>query len=287
MSGNPVTGPLAQSVLSSVVPSIQKQFIEGGGLASPEAAYATAQGAAAGLAPTEYSQWQQEMANQLAGASTLGSQTLQGAQQQAQAAGALGGLQLGNAGLQAQTGANLGNLINTGQGLSESALSNALSGLTSLGTLQSGAASTLGNQNIAGGQLSEQALNNLGGLYSNAMQQQVQGLGLFPQTEQAAYMPGQELYNTGAQTQAQQQQQLNADITRSNWYQSLPYQQLSQYIGSIAPLSGAGGTTTASQPFYTNPTANALSTGIGGLVGLNALGGQSGLFPGLISGLFK
>ena len=48
------SSPVAQSVLSQVVPGLESQFIKGGGLSSPGAAYATSQGATTALAPIEY-----------------------------------------------------------------------------------------------------------------------------------------------------------------------------------------------------------------------------------------
>jgi|SRR6185312_236293 len=64
-AGNPYTNAVSQSVLSSVVPQIQSQFIQGGGLSSPQAAYATTQGATSALAPSLFQNFQQEQQNQL------------------------------------------------------------------------------------------------------------------------------------------------------------------------------------------------------------------------------
>jgi len=80
-AGNPYTQGVANSVLSSVVPQIQSQFIQGGGLSSPQAAYATTQGATAALAPTLFQNFQQEQQNQLTGlaAQEQAANNLQGA----------------------------------------------------------------------------------------------------------------------------------------------------------------------------------------------------------------
>lgn len=80
-AGNPYTTGEAQNVMSSVVPSIESQFISGGDLASPEAAYATSAGATAALAPTLFQNFQTEQQNQLnaLGAQETAANALQGA----------------------------------------------------------------------------------------------------------------------------------------------------------------------------------------------------------------
>jgi hypothetical protein len=87
---NPFLDSVAQSTLASIVPSIQKQFIEGGGLSSPQAAYATSQGATAALAPVLSSAFQQEQQNQLGAAGQLAQNQLAGQGQQISAATGLG-----------------------------------------------------------------------------------------------------------------------------------------------------------------------------------------------------
>lgn len=89
-AGNPYSAGEAQSVLSSVVPSIESQFIAGGDLSSPEAAYATSSGATSALAPTMFQNFQQEQQNQLSAANTLGTNYLTGAGLSEGAAGTLG-----------------------------------------------------------------------------------------------------------------------------------------------------------------------------------------------------
>src|SRR6266700_687801 len=85
-AGNPYSSGLAQSVLASTVPSIQSQFINGGGLSGPNAAYATSQGATAALAPIAYNQFTQEQQLQQQAANQLGSQSLAGTGLQLQGA---------------------------------------------------------------------------------------------------------------------------------------------------------------------------------------------------------
>lgn len=79
-AGNPYLSGLSESVLSQVVPSIQKQFIDaGGGLGGSIAPYATAQGATAALAPLMFGQYQKEAENQLQAAGLQATGQLQGA----------------------------------------------------------------------------------------------------------------------------------------------------------------------------------------------------------------
>jgi len=382
MSGNPETGALAQSVLSSVLPSIQKQFIEGGGLSSPGAAYASSQGATAALAPTLYQQWQQEQANQLAGAQSLESARLQGRglQQQAaqaqgqqavssanartQAANAAGNLGIGKAGLMSQaaqaggqlglsagqleqqaaqglgnlglsatdqisrnTLGGLGLIGNLGLGQADQISRNTLGGLGLLGNLglgqagaQTQAGSTLGSQILQGqgltqnaaqaalqgaqgnadqelkaalglqqGQLGglglqQQALGSLGNIYGQGMQNMLQGLAVAPQTMQSTLLGPQAEYQAGQQQQGLQQQSINDAVQRWNYWQSLPYQQLNQYLGQVT--GNYGGTTSLNQPFYQNTGANIGAGILGGLGAANTIGGSSGIFPGAIASLF-
>lgn len=205
---------VTNSVLAQVVPRIQSQFINGGSLGSPQAAYATSQGATAALAPLVY---QQRLAD-------------------------------------IQTQAN--------------------------------AASQLGQQNIAGAGVQAGAANNLGGLYNMGTQQGLTALGLLPQTLSSQFLPGQQEYSAGQTQQGLTQAAINDAIQRFNYGQTLPYQQLNQYLGEISGNYGSTGTTVS--PFYQNQTANVLSGGLGGALAGSALLGPAGLAvasPGLAMAL--
>lgn len=104
-AAGPYQQGLANSVAASVVPSIESQFIKGGGLSSGGADYATAQGLTAGLAPTLYSN----------------AQAQEGLQQSAIAQ-------------QASDATNSGNLYNTGVGQEVQGLALAPSELSNLFT---------------------------------------------------------------------------------------------------------------------------------------------------------
>lgn len=215
---NPFINQVSQSILSQAIPAAQAGFINGGGLSSPEAAYATSQGATAALAPTLANIFQQEQTNQLGAAQNLGAQALQGGSLMASAAGTLGGLQ------------------NT-------------------------------------------AAANAAGEYQNDIAKQIQALSLVPQTTSNYFAPAQQQYSAGAQQQQLDQASINDAIQRFNYSQTLPYQQLNEYLGQIGGSYGSQGSTTS--PFFTNSTANALGGALGGAQLGSAVLGSNGL--GLLS----
>lgn len=89
----------------------------------------------------------------------------------------------------------------------------------------------------------------------------------------------------GQLMQGQSQQELNDLVNRYNYGQMLPWNTLSMFENLIP--TGQGGTTSLAQPYFTNPTANALA-GITGAVGVgNALFGSQGMFPNAMNSLFS
>jgi hypothetical protein len=95
--------------------------------------------------------------------------------------------------------------------------------------------------------------------------------------EQSLYSPAQQEYGAGSQLQNFAQNTLNADVNKYNYYQTLPYQQLAQYLASVSGNYGGTSTGSTSQPYYVNQGANALSGALGGgLLGSQLLG-PSGL----------
>jgi hypothetical protein len=87
---------------------------------------------------------------------------------------------------------------------------------------------------------------------------------------------------TGQFQQGLNQQQLNDQINRYNYYQTLPYQQLNQYLSSVGGNYGGTTTGSTSSPYYINQGANALSgaLGVGSLANMAIPGGLSSLFGG-------
>jgi hypothetical protein len=288
---DPFLSSVAQSTLANVLPSIQSQFIQGGDLSSPQAAYASSQGASAALAPVLSNALLQEQTNQLNAGQALGNLGISGANAlqglSLNPATLYGNLALNNANLQAGVGQNLGSQILQGQGQQQSGLSSALTAALGLGNLQSGAASNLGNLALGGGQLQTSQLNNLGGLYNQGTTQQIAGLQTLPQTLQAMFAPAQQEFGAGQQLQNFAQGTLGADVNKFNYYQNLPYQQLQSYLNSIGGNYGQAQTQNTASPYYVNQGANLLSgaLGIGALGNMAIPGGLSSLFGGTAAGL--
>lgn len=83
---------------------------------------------------------------------------------------------------------------------------------------------------------------------------------------------GQEM-NVGGMVQNQAQNLINADTAKYNYYQQLPYQQLQRYeqfLGGVQPGSQQ------SNPYFNNPTANALNTALGLQQLYNGMGSKGG-----------
>ena len=246
-------GAIDQSIASSVVPSIESQFIAGGDLTSPEAARATSSGVASALAP--YALQQEEIQSNAAG-------TGLGAENTAAATGS-GNLIQGGA-IQGQIAGELGNL-----------------GLGSLG-LSEGAASTLGNEGLTAGStgagIQEGALGTLGSNYNQGIEQMLQGTAFAPTVQSMPYTDLSNLFGAGASTQANTQNDLNAQIANWNYNQTLPYQMLNQFIGETT--GNFGGTVT--EPYFSNSSS---SNGIGGaLSGASAGAGIGSALFGAGSG---
>lgn len=149
---------------------------------------------------------------------------------------------------------NAGSLINSGYATGGNLISNAgqlygnVAGLTD--AAQQGALSGyLGAGNLYGGSLTQPgALYNYGGSLANS------GLlsygGLLQQAPSFAGYPAQ-VATSG----------VNAGF--------LPYQDYANVLGGAV-----GGSSTTTSPYFTNPTANLLGTGLGGLALMNGLGGS-------------
>jgi hypothetical protein len=103
--GNPYITGLTDSIKAQVVPSIQKQFIDGGGLSGSFAPYATAQGVAAALGPLMFQQYQSDTQNQMQAAGLMNQGQLGAAGALSSAYGGDIGRQLQGLALAPQTGA--------------------------------------------------------------------------------------------------------------------------------------------------------------------------------------
>lgn len=118
--------------------------------------------------------------------------------------------------------------------------------------------------------------------YSDQLGNMVKTAALSPET-QAATLQGQQVALGAGQAQQQQDQsQLGDTVNRYNYNQQLPFQMLNQYANSIN--GNYGGTSTLTQPYYSNSLGNALGTGLGALaLAPSAISGASAAYAALPS----
>ncbi|WP_333985486.1 hypothetical protein [Burkholderia orbicola] len=144
------------------------------------------------------------------------------------------------------------------------------------GQAQQDLATQLGNSmnNLYGGMYQQnlsgmlQGAQGLSNNYSTAAQQQLAGASMSPNVVNSINSAISNLYNMGGNQQALQQAQISA-----------PWQQLGNYSNLIQ--GQYGGTSSTSQPYYSNPLTGAL----GGAMGGAALGGMvAGASQGAIGG---
>jgi hypothetical protein len=107
--------------------------------------------------------------------------------------------------------------------------------------------------------------------YANERNNQTQASALAPANQSAQYQNVAALTDAGAQQQTQNQAQLNDQIARFNFQQQLPYNKLGIYNSMIN--GQYGGTSTTSQPFFSNSVGS----------GLGAASSAVGLYQQLFS----
>lgn len=126
-------------------------------------------------------------------------------------------------------------------------------------------------QNMASGQFAQKLTDTAGQLaYQNYAQErarQQMATAMAPEMAQADYGDIQRMLAAGQLGEGYQGQALQADINRFNYGQQLPQQQLNTYLNQVYGFP-AGKTTTTQTPYYTNPLATTLGTG---LLGVNLL----------------
>lgn len=118
--------------------------------------------------------------------------------------------------------------------------------------------------------------------YQNQQGNQLKAAYLAPQVQQMPYTDIAQLYNAGATQQGQNQADINSNIDRFNFGQQLPYNQLNQYANLIS--GNYGGTSTLTQPYYSNNSGNILGGGLLGASLGSALAPTLGLSGGLATG---
>jgi hypothetical protein len=142
-------------------------------------------------------------------------------------------------------------------------------GSGAMGDLQSQAAGTFA-QKLAdtAGRLSYEN-------YAQERQNQMRALGLAPGLAEADYGDINKLLGAGQLGEGYQTSALQADMARYNFEQNAPQKNLTNYLNMVYGFP-AGRTSTQTTPYYTNPTATALGTGLLGLNVFNAANQASG-----------
>ena len=115
--------------------------------------------------------------------------------------------------------------------------------------------------------------------YAQERARQQQATGMAPAMAEADYTDIQKLLAAGQLQEGYKGEALKADIEKYNFLQNLPQQQLNQYLNQVYGFP-AGKTTTTETPYYTNPLATGLGTG---LLGVNLLTQANKLTNGGIS----
>jgi hypothetical protein len=156
------------------------------------------------------------------------------------------------------------------------AIGDITSAASKAGRYGSGAMTNL--QGAAAGQLAQKLTGTAGQLayenYANERARQQQAMFGAPALAEADYADINKMLAAGQLGEGYKQQALTSDMARYGYEQQLPQTQLTNYLSNIG-LVPKGQTTTAQTPYFTNPTATALGTGLLGvqlLSGLDKLG---------------
>ena len=146
-------------------------------------------------------------------------------------------------------------------------------GSGAMGDLQSQAAGTFAQKlSDTAGKLSYEN-------YAQERQNQMRALGMAPALAEADYGDINKLLGAGQLGEGYQTAALNADMARYNFEQNAPQKNLTNYLNMVYGFP-AGRTTSTNTPYYTNPTATALGTG---LLGLNVFNSANQAFGGGLS----
>lgn len=164
------------------------------------------------------------------------------------------------------------------------AIGNVTSAASKAGRYGSGAMQNL--QTAAAGQLAQKLTGTAGQLayenYANERARQQAATAMAPQMAATDYTDIQQMLAAGQLGEGYQQKALDAAMQKYAYEQNLPQQQLTNYLNQAYGFP-AGKTSTTQQPYFTNPTATALGTGLLGvqlLSGIDKLGGGDTLNKG-------
>lgn len=166
------------------------------------------------------------------------------------------------------------------------AINDVTSNASKAGRYGSGAMANL--QGAAAGQLAQKLTGTAGQLayqnYADERARQQQATFGAPALAEADYADINKMLAAGQLGEGYQQQALQADMAKYGYQQQLPQTQLTNYLSNIGLIPKAQ-TTTTQQPYFTNPTASALGTGLLGVQLLSGLdkmgtGGSGGISQG-------
>ncbi|OYW96980.1 MAG: hypothetical protein B7Z15_23980, partial [Rhizobiales bacterium 32-66-8] len=125
------------------------------------------------------------------------------------------------------------------------------------------------------------------GAYENAQGRAMQAAGMMPGMEQAAYLPFQMQSQVGAQQDAQQAAQIQADMAKYYEGQGQAAANFQPYLQAIMGLGGMGSSGSTTSPVPGTGLGPAVMGGLGmygTLAGAGLSGGMSGL-GGILAGL--
>jgi hypothetical protein len=151
------------------------------------------------------------------------------------------------------------------------AIGNVTSAASKAGRYGSGAMQNL--QGAAAGQLAKSLTGTAGQLayqnYADERARQQQATFGAPAMAEADYADINKQLAAGQLREGYQNTALQADMAKYNYEQQLPQAQLTNYLNQAYGFP-AGKTQTTQQPYFTNPTATALGTGLLGVQLLNS-----------------
>ena len=140
--------------------------------------------------------------------------------------------------------------------------------------LQQQAAGDIANRYLSGAGLQLQSATNYGNQMSSAYGDMLKAAALAPSVQATQYAPLDALFSAGGARQADTQNNINDAVARWNFGQSLPFNQLNQYIGEVT--GNYGGTTTMTQPYFSQQGQNMMGGALGGAtLGSSILGGTA------------
>lgn len=127
-------------------------------------------------------------------------------------------------------------------------------------------------------QSQQTGLGMYGQFAQGAGSQALQGLGMFPSIAQAGAIPGQLASQFGDWGAGFQQQALQDQMNRFNYYQQLPLTSARDYLGLVGGMGGMGGTQTV--PGGSTGAASLGGAISGGMMGSALAGTKAGSFLG-------